>query len=76
MPDTHINTKLVSLIQQTTADVRRDTEPAAGAITHHYGIHSVALDVIPAGRYSPRVNDAGFLIFFFSKLFSSYSYAH
>jgi hypothetical protein len=40
----------VSPIQQTTADVRRDSEPAAGAITHHYGIHSVALDVIPAGR--------------------------
>jgi hypothetical protein len=50
MPDTHINTRLVSPIQQTTADVRRDSEPAAGAITHHYGIHSVALDVIPAGR--------------------------
>jgi hypothetical protein len=49
MPNTHINTKLVSPLQQTTAGVRRYKDPAAGSITHHYGIHSEAMDVIPAG---------------------------
>mmetsp|Transcript_30075 Transcript_30075/g.82593 ORF Transcript_30075/g.82593 Transcript_30075/m.82593 type:complete len:561 (+) Transcript_30075:80-1762(+) len=48
MPRSHINTKLRSAIQQTTAGATRDT-PNAGSITHHYGMHGVALDVIPAG---------------------------
>jgi hypothetical protein len=52
MPNTHINTQLVSPLQQTTAGVRRDVNPAAGSITHHYGIHSEAMDVISAGMFS------------------------
>jgi hypothetical protein len=52
MPNTHINTKLISPVQQTTAGVRRYKDPGAGSITQHYGIHSEAMDVIPAGMYS------------------------
>jgi hypothetical protein len=49
MPNTHLNTKLVSPVQQTTAGVRRYKDPGAGSITHHYGVHSEAMDVISAG---------------------------
>jgi hypothetical protein len=51
MPDAYINTKIHSLVQQTTAGVRRDITdtPAAGSMTQHYGIHSKTLDVVPAG---------------------------
>jgi hypothetical protein len=49
MPNSYINTKIHSLVQQTTAGVRRDQDPAAGSITQHYGIHSKTLDVVPAG---------------------------
>ena len=46
----HVNTKLVSPVQATTAGTRRDASAAAGSITHHYGMHAQALDVIPAGQ--------------------------
>jgi hypothetical protein len=49
MPNAYINTKIHSLVQQTTAGVRRDSDPAAGSMTQHYGIHSKTLDVVPAG---------------------------
>lgn len=47
---THVNTKLVSPIQATTAGVRRDSSPGAGSITHHFGMRAQALDTIPAGQ--------------------------
>jgi hypothetical protein len=49
MPMTQINTKLVSVLQATNAGLERATQPGAGAITHHYGMNAVALDVIPVG---------------------------
>ncbi|EEC50247.1 predicted protein [Phaeodactylum tricornutum CCAP 1055/1] len=49
MPLTHINTKLKSPVQPTNAGLERGSQPGAGAITHHYGMHAEALDVIPAG---------------------------
>jgi hypothetical protein len=49
MPNSHINAKLVSPIQPTNAGLERAAQPGAGAITHHFGMHAVALDVIPAG---------------------------
>lgn len=49
MPSTHLNTKIHSLVQQTTAGVRRDQDPAAGSFSHNYGLTSKALDVITAG---------------------------
>jgi hypothetical protein len=55
MPNSHINTKLISPLQQTTAGVRRYDHPGAGAITHHYGIHSEAMDVISPGMFKKVV---------------------
>jgi hypothetical protein len=49
MPLTHVNAKPVGPVHTTTAGLDRATQPGAGAITHHYGMHAVALDVIPAG---------------------------
>jgi hypothetical protein len=43
------NTKLVSPALATNAGLDRATSPGAGAITHHFGIHASALDVIEAG---------------------------
>lgn len=48
MPESHINVRIQSAIQQTHSGATRNT-PNAGSITQHYGIHGVALDVIPPG---------------------------
>ena len=48
MPRSHINTKIVSSIQQTTGGIRASM-PNAGSITNHFGIHAKARDVISAG---------------------------
>jgi hypothetical protein len=48
-PISAINTKLLSLREPTNAGLDRRTHPGAGAITHFYGIHSEAVDHIPAG---------------------------
>jgi SET domain len=44
-----INTELVSPVLQTNAGLHRATSPGAGAITHNYGVHGRAMDVITAG---------------------------
>lgn len=49
MPDHMINTRIQSPVQPTTAGVRRQTTPAAGAISHHYGIRSEAITTVEAG---------------------------
>lgn len=49
MPRSMLNTVLVSPVLQTNAGLHRATSPGAGAITHHFGIHGKALDVITAG---------------------------
>jgi hypothetical protein len=48
-PVSAINTKLVSLREPTNAGLDRKTHPGAGAISQFYGIHSEAVDHIPAG---------------------------
>ena len=48
-PDRLINSELVSPILPTNAGLHRATSPGAGSITHHYGIHAKAKDVITAG---------------------------
>lgn len=48
-PDHLVNTELVSPILPTNAGLHRATSPGAGSITHHYGIHAKAKDVITAG---------------------------
>jgi hypothetical protein len=49
MPDSMVNSKIVSLQVPTNAGLHRASEPGAGAITHHFGIHAEALDVVSAG---------------------------
>jgi len=49
VPDAMVNTELVSPVLPTNAGLARDTSPGAGAITHHFGIHGRAKDVIVAG---------------------------
>jgi hypothetical protein len=44
-----INTNIISQELQTNAGLHRATSPGAGAITHNYGIHGRARDIIPAG---------------------------
>jgi len=48
MPDRMVNTKVISPYLPTNAGVDR-TKPSAGSITHHFGIHGEALDIITAG---------------------------
>jgi hypothetical protein len=48
-PETAVNTKLLSLFEPTNAGLDRKTHPGAGASTPYYGIHSQAVDHIPAG---------------------------
>jgi hypothetical protein len=49
MPVAAVNTKIMSMREPTNAGLDRKTHPGAGAITHFYGIHSLAVDHIPAG---------------------------
>ena len=49
MPRHMVNTELVSPVLPTNAGLHRATQPGAGSITHHYGIHGKALDVVTAG---------------------------
>lgn len=49
MPGHMINTKIISPSMPTNAGLHRKSSPGAGAITHHYGIHAEALDVVRAG---------------------------
>ena len=48
-PNAMVNTELVSPVLPTHAGTDRATSPGAGAITHHFGIHGRAKDVIVAG---------------------------
>lgn len=48
-PDMLLNTAQRSPVLATNAGLDRATQPGAGAITHWYGISSVALDVITPG---------------------------
>jgi len=48
-PDRMVNTALVSPVLPTHAGTARQTSPGAGAISHHFGIHGRAVDVITAG---------------------------
>jgi SET domain len=49
VPDALVNMEMVSPVLPTHAGVHRATSPGAGAITHHFGIHGKALDIITAG---------------------------
>ena len=49
VPTHMVNTELVSPIIATNAGLHRSTSPGAGSITHHYGMHGVAKDIIQAG---------------------------
>jgi hypothetical protein len=49
MPRFMINSKIVSEMIPTHAGLHRATSPGAGASTHHFGIHGIALDTITAG---------------------------
>lgn len=57
-PDHLVNTKIVSPYLPTNAGLDRATFPAAGSMTHHFGIHGEATDVITAGRYVFLILDA------------------
>lgn len=48
-PDRLINSEMVSPMLPTNAGLHRGFSPGAGSITHHYGIHAKAKDVITAG---------------------------
>lgn len=48
MPDSHLNVRIQSAIQQTHAGATRAT-PGAGSTTHHFGVHGIATDTIPPG---------------------------
>jgi len=49
MPKQMVNTVIVSPQLATNAGLDRSSWPGAGAITHHFGIHGQAVDVITAG---------------------------
>ena len=49
MPDHMINTELVSPAIPTNAGLDRAHHPGAGSITHHFGMHGKALDVVTVG---------------------------
>lgn len=49
VPDAMVNTEMVSPVLPTHAGTHRSNSPGAGAITHHFGIHGKAKDVILAG---------------------------
>ena len=49
MPAPHVaNSKLVSMRVPTNGGLNRYKNPGAGAITHYYGVHSIAQDTISA----------------------------
>jgi hypothetical protein len=48
VPVSHVNSRIKSPIQPTTAGVRRHM-PGAGSITHHYGIYAETVDTVSAG---------------------------
>lgn len=48
-PDRLVNSELSSVVLPTNAGLHRATSPGAGSITHHYGMHAKAKDVITAG---------------------------
>ena len=49
MPNSHVNVRIQSAIQQTHAGVTRNVHAGAGSFSHHYGIHGVAMDTIAPG---------------------------
>ena len=49
MPNSMINTQIVSPKLPTNAGLHRDTSPGAGSITHYYGVHGKAIDTILPG---------------------------
>lgn len=49
VPQPMVNTAIVSPQLATNAGLDRSTRPGAGAITHHFGIHGHAVDVVTAG---------------------------
>jgi hypothetical protein len=48
-PNRLVNTEIVSPVLPTNAGLNRDKNPGAGSITHHFGIHAKAKDIITAG---------------------------
>jgi hypothetical protein len=48
-PNRLVNTEIVSPVLPTNAGLNRGRNPGAGSITHHFGIHAKAKDIITAG---------------------------